>query len=56
MSWENNDINVLTYITKLSRITCISFFKLTFWKNNKISTNSLEDKNNFIKIKIKINN
>ena len=44
----------LACTTKLSRVTCIRnyFLKFNFWTNNKINTNSLEEKNNFVKIKI----
>ena len=45
----------LACTTKFNRVTYIKkivFLKLNFWMNNKISMNSLEEKDNFVKIKI----
>ena len=55
MSWKNNDVNVFGLYNKIESghiYKKLDFFKLNFWMNNKISTNSLEGKNNFVKIKI----
>jgi len=54
MSWKNTDVNVFDMYNKIeSSHTCkkLDFLKLNCWMNNN-NTNSLEEKSNFVKIKI----
>ena len=55
MRWENNDVNIFCLYNKIKSgdiYKKLVFLKLNFWMNNKISTNSMEEKSNFVKNKI----
>ena len=55
VSWENNDVNVFSLYNKVESSHIykkLVLLKIKFLNENKIGTNSLEEKSNFVKIKI----